>query len=600
MVAPNATATASSGAASTSAMAVTMPAGIIAGDVILVFLSWTSSATVTPPAGYDVVVPAAYLGTSDAAAVYSRTADGTESGTTVTFTLSGSTAWCVNVSVWAGYRYRVDAASPVTSTGTGTTQTTPALTPSQQSGVALALVSGRGAADGTQPSVTALPTGWVAESSVSTARTGSNRNNLGHVARAVTGAALVPAAAFTVSQSIGGVRAVVWLMDHTSMTWQEARDALVARGATVLAPVDGQSDFALSDTTDYVIDLPTTGPVYMPKGLEITGGRNVLVLGGTVDVRDGVTDIRRAAKLQAQKQTIRVEGVRFGSSTAGTLTEGINLDQRFGASAQLKSLRIDEAEGTYETNHADIIQTWAGPDVLTVDDFYGETGYQGMFMLPIQQWSGGVLPSLWTMRDVSLYGLDTSGYMLWRSDAFPWTLESFVIRPGRHDLTDRDSYLWDSADTTAFDAVQVVEFAVDLPARATTAGPGYTTAAASPSGVPTLAAARAGLAEALSGVGGLAVRARPFTAAPKIGDGWIVLTGLEVAGYRTHHATLTALVFLGSDERTAEAKLDELATQIVDAVTRAYPCSARLETQTLAMADGAVYAATVILTMEVQ
>jgi hypothetical protein len=155
---------------------------------------------------------------------------------------------------------------------------------------------------------------------------------------------------------------------------------------------------------DYVLKLPRGRPLIAPQGLSIWGGHNVVLVGGTIFVPDR----SGAAQLQAQTGTIHIEGVRFSGPK---LMEGIDLNEPRGATVELENLYIDTVHGSYTTNHADLIQSWAGPRRLLVDGLMGSTQYQGFFLLP-NQLDKGPAPQLFDLRNV--YINDRQGaYALW-------------------------------------------------------------------------------------------------------------------------------------------------------------------------------------------
>lgn len=100
-----------------------------------------------------------------------------------------------------------------------------------------------------------------------------------------------------------------------------------------LAPI--KTPMTLQPNKDYILQLPKTTWTN-PHGLHITGGRNIVIIGGTVNVAEGTPcttvnnscppelKMKRAAYFKDQTGTIHLEGVMFHSNT-GTLTEGINI-----------------------------------------------------------------------------------------------------------------------------------------------------------------------------------------------------------------------------------------------------------------------------------
>jgi len=98
----------------------------------------------------------------------------------------------------------------------------------------------------------------------------------------------------------------------------------------------------------------------------------------------------------------------------------------------------------------------------------------------------------------------------------------------------------------------------------------------------TLTEARTALAAVLSTVEGLDVRARPIPQ-PLTGDGWVVITRLAPADFRSCAATLTAVIILGPDPARAEELLEVYAVPAVDAVTSSdlHAAEVSLEAQAL-------------------
>jgi hypothetical protein len=230
----------------------------------------------------------------------------------------------------------------------------------------------------------------------------------------------------------------------------------------------------LNNARDYVLRLPAVGAAVRPAGLVISGGHNVVLIGGSVDVAGGVRLAngqvqRRALYLKGQTGTVFIEGVEFFSRTTGSLTEGIDLDERLGATVVLQNIRLGRLVGSRSTNHADGVQTWAGPDRLLIDGLSFQTQYQGMFLLPNQQFKKGPAPHLFDLRNISIIGEPGSGYLLWRDrQMFPWRLTNVNVRPGSHKLTARGLFLWDPLGT--FATVRAVEV---VPPVVSICGTGY-------------------------------------------------------------------------------------------------------------------------------
>lgn len=194
---------------------------------------------------------------------------------------------------------------------------------------------------------------------------------------------------------------------------------------TTITPTDEQGKIVLSAGRDYVIKLPTDRAWKNARGLHIEGGRNVVVIGGTVDVAAGYYAggtgpgvqangyVKRAAYILGTSGTVHLEGVAF-TSASGNLSEGINVSAA-AAKVRVQNCRIDvPLVGTKDTNHADALQCWNGPTSLKVDGFTATTGYQGMFLNPHDTSTASAIVEDWELRNVEIIGTTAAKYILWR------------------------------------------------------------------------------------------------------------------------------------------------------------------------------------------
>ena len=137
----------------------------------------------------------------------------------------------------------------------------------------------------------------------------------------------------------------------------------------------------LDHAKDYLIEMPDHA-LRAAGGLTIFGGHNVVLIGGAIEV-PSVADApsasaRRGLYLKDIAGTVHIEGLHIAGAD---LAEGVNIDmRREGATVQLENLRVETVHGSYRTNHADVVQTWAGPAILRIDKLTGHTGYQGLFL----------------------------------------------------------------------------------------------------------------------------------------------------------------------------------------------------------------------------
>ena len=181
---------------------------------------------------------------------------------------------------------------------------------------------------------------------------------------------------------------------------------------------------------DYLLVLPRN-PLLLAGELVIHGGRNVVLIGGEIVV-PSIADApdphdRRGLLLKGQTGTVHIEGLRI--SGAG-LSEGIDIDQRDGAVVQLENIAIATVHGSRATNHADVVQVWAGPAQLLIDGLTGTTEYQGLFLLPDQFLSKP--PESYDLRRIVITSAQSgptggAGYLLWTTDSTPWLSVSDVV-----------------------------------------------------------------------------------------------------------------------------------------------------------------------------
>jgi hypothetical protein len=219
---------------------------------------------------------------------------------------------------------------------------------------------------------------------------------------------------------------------------------------------EDEHDLQLDPDTDYVVELPDE-PLDVVNGVRINGGRNVVLIGGEIRISKPGDEARliRGLYLRKQTGTIHVEGLLI---TGPELGEGINLDQREGATVQLQNIRVETVHGEREGHHADVLQTWAGPSVLRIDRLTGYTTYQGFFLLPLQNGDQDE-PEVFDLRNVNIVGQEDAGYLLWRDgEDWPLAVDNVWVTPaGDRDEDDRP--LWDDGAEGAatWDDVQVGE-----------------------------------------------------------------------------------------------------------------------------------------------
>jgi hypothetical protein len=176
---------------------------------------------------------------------------------------------------------------------------------------------------------------------------------------------------------------------------------------TTLRLTDQMGSLVLNTSRDYVLACPASGIWHNAKGFDVTGGRTVIFENCTVDVGAGNAGARRGGYLKVGTHLF-MQNVTFEAS-GSSLTEGVDLAGDTNTDTLQGITFAGTLAGSYKTNHADCVQSWAGPSVLQVDGLTCTSGYQGMFLLPDQHSS--IVVSNWDLRNVSI---TAKAYALWR------------------------------------------------------------------------------------------------------------------------------------------------------------------------------------------
>jgi hypothetical protein len=216
---------------------------------------------------------------------------------------------------------------------------------------------------------------------------------------------------------------------RTAGTWPEPE---LRNSETILLSAD-RPTLNLERDKDYRLQFPCD-PLKVESGLSIRGGRNVVLSGGTIEVTK--PDGARGLLLENQTGTVDVSDVHI----SGNLTEGIDLSQFRGATVQLQNILIDQVKGSRNGNHADLVQTWAGPKILRIDGLRGTSNYQGFFLTPNQR-KDGEAPELFDLRNIAIKLTDEAGYALWRDDR-TWPLQTQNVQVFTAKKKARDAVLW--------------------------------------------------------------------------------------------------------------------------------------------------------------
>jgi hypothetical protein len=211
---------------------------------------------------------------------------------------------------------------------------------------------------------------------------------------------------------------------------------------------DNAHQLDLSPSRDYLVRMPPAG---LQGGLTIRGGRNVVLIGGEIDVpmqpgNSPSPDSRRGLYLTGQTGTVHVEGLLIRGPD---LSEGIDLSEPSGATVQIENVRVEGVhardEAHFSDNHPDVLQTWAGPADLRVDRLSGSTDYQGVFLAP-NEFGPQAPPRQVLLSRIDLRPIDPAArcscYLLWQAGSFPLHSSDIWLIP--HPPRNLLSSLWPS------------------------------------------------------------------------------------------------------------------------------------------------------------
>lgn len=246
-------------------------------------------------------------------------------------------------------------------------------------------------------------------------------------------AGAVPAVAGTAKKQLTVNQQAIALLD---------RPALVKPTTVYLTPLTPV--LTLDQSRDYIVKVPADA--VFTSGAAIVGGRNVTLESATIryaaPLGAPIDWLVRGLFLKAQAGVMYVNNLQI----RGPLEDGIQMDQKAPhAAVVLHNVSVDPVWGSYEGYHADVLQTWAGPARLVVDNLTGTSNYQGFFLKPNQLWTDGPKPEFFWFRNVQL-DLSQGYYALWTDGygAFPVEVRDVYVRPY---TTSRNAWLWPKPST---------------------------------------------------------------------------------------------------------------------------------------------------------
>ena len=140
----------------------------------------------------------------------------------------------------------------------------------------------------------------------------------------------------------------------------------------------------LSLRQNYVLRIPAGG---VHGTIEIDGGHNVTMIGGTVTVPsaanqtdNGADNTDTAIYIRHSTGTVHIEGVLINADR-DVEYDGIDVNAPR-ATVQVENVKMEALYGSRTTEHADAIQTWGGVKVLDIDNLTADGDYQGLTINP--------------------------------------------------------------------------------------------------------------------------------------------------------------------------------------------------------------------------
>lgn len=196
----------------------------------------------------------------------------------------------------------------------------------------------------------------------------------------------------------------------------------------------GYTHTTLDTARDYIVKLP---PTRKNGGTWIEGGRNIVIVGGSVTIPSSVTEAttakRAAIYIKGATGTVHIQGVLIDGA-GGAQMDGIDVAAPQ-ATVQLQYDRVVNVRGGQNSWHGDVVQPWGGVRALRIDHFTGSSNFDGLFLNPTYGSIGSVTISNTNMVATTTPTLDGGGAMLWTNNdpsvctKYPVSLSNVWIQP---------------------------------------------------------------------------------------------------------------------------------------------------------------------------
>ena len=151
----------------------------------------------------------------------------------------------------------------------------------------------------------------------------------------------------------------------------------------------------LDPSRDYVLKLG-----HRKTGLGVTGGRNVVIIGGQItcqDIVDSNLSRGRGIEVWDNKGTVHIEGVLFRNCGTGLAISAPE------STIQVQNCRFEDIDSPWNLMHPDVIQTWRGPKEIRIDRLTADFSSKGLLWMSVNGQFPGRIDQrninfrLWTM-----------------------------------------------------------------------------------------------------------------------------------------------------------------------------------------------------------
>jgi len=236
-----------------------------------------------------------------------------------------------------------------------------------------------------------------------------------------------------------------------------------------LSNTGSHQTLGLSSTSDYKINLPTTGPLV--GGLTLYGGHNITIIGGEVDLSTPCTTDSgpchgfNISRSSTDTGTIHIEGVYIKNPdpTHSKYTgDGIDINGAENTDFHFENMRIEGIDGcdsgAQPSAHADVFQPYGGAHNIYIDHLTGTSDFQGM---EVKEGDNGSTINSAIFKDVNIdgfynsHGCTTTQYLWWSTASaggfnctvYPTTLTNDYVNP-YSSFTISHGVVWPDTNTT--------------------------------------------------------------------------------------------------------------------------------------------------------